>query len=170
HQPHPPARGAVPDLNGKRDRFRPAVDTATVLHRPDGRVLLLRRTEPAADRRLVLVGGALTGSEWADDSARRAVDAAVGVQVDASDVEYCGTAHLQVGDGERYLVLLFTAQRWRGEPRNAGSQGEVELVWAEPGEPPADCHPATAALLDLFVTGTLQTCLRVPATRERGTA
>ncbi|MBD0742981.1 hypothetical protein BG418_01305 [Streptomyces sp. CBMA152] len=141
-----------------------------MLHRPDGRVLLLRRNAPGDDHRLVLVGRELKHDEWADDGARRATTSAVGVRIDPADVEYCCTAHLQVDDGERYLVVLFTAQYWRGEPFNTNADRDVELVWAEPGEPPADCHPVTATLLELFVTGTVQACLRVPAAGQRGTA
>lgn len=151
-------------------RYHSAVDVVVVLHRRDGRVLLLRRTRPGDDARLVLVGGPLEEGEWADDGARRAVGAAVGVEVDAADLEYCCTAHLQVDDEERYLVVLFTAQHWHGEPYNTDTQVDMELVWAEPGDPPVDCHPATATLLELFVTGTVQACLRVPGAEQGATA
>ncbi|MFI6689368.1 NUDIX domain-containing protein [Streptomyces sp. NPDC050485] len=147
--------------------YRSEVDLVTALHRPDGRVLLLRRAAPKYHGQLTLVGGRLEYGEWYDDGARREVLEEVGVQIEPDDLQPCWSGQLQVGSFERSIVLLFTAQRWRGEPYNAEPDRHTALVWADPGEPPADCHPATAALLQHFVTGSLSARISVPPMSEQ---
>ncbi|PKV84237.1 NUDIX domain-containing protein [Streptomyces sp. TLI_146] len=143
--------------------YRSEVDVVVVLHRTDGRVLLLRRAASEYRGQLTLVGGRLERDEWYDDGARREVREEVGVHIDPGDLELCCAAHLQIEDLERRLVFLFTTQRWSGDPHNAEPDRHTELVWADPGEPPADCHPVSTALLEHFVAGSLRANITVPA-------
>ncbi|RSO07066.1 NUDIX hydrolase [Streptomyces sp. WAC 06783] len=141
-----------------------------LLHRQDGRVLLLRRAEPRYAKQLTIVGGHLGEREWVDAGACREVREEVGVRVEPEDLELCCTAHLLAADGRRRIVLLFTTQTWAGEPVNAEPHRHIELVWAEPGEPPADCHPFTRALLKHFVVGDLRANISLPPSSEGSTA
>ncbi|AOR37538.1 hypothetical protein BFF78_36335 [Streptomyces fodineus] len=148
------------------DRYKSIVDVLVLLHRQDGRVLLLRRAEPRYAGQLTIVGGHLDRDEWFEDGACREVREEVGVHVDPEDLWLCCTAHLLSPDGERRLALLFTTQTWSGEPFNAEPDRHTELVWAEPGEPPLDAHPFTAALLEHFVAGSPRANIRMPAADE----
>ncbi|WP_051856010.1 NUDIX domain-containing protein [Streptomyces sp. NRRL B-1347] len=129
------------------------VQVLVLLYRQDGRVLLLRRAEPSYRGQLTLVGGHLEDGEWYDQAACREVREEVGVRVDPKHLELACTAHLQTPDGQRRLALLLMTQSWSGEPRNCEPLRHTALVWADPGEPPAQAHPFTRALLRQFVTG-----------------
>ncbi|MEV0323232.1 NUDIX domain-containing protein [Streptomyces sp. NPDC050659] len=149
-------------------RYKSTVDVLVLLHRPDGRVLLLRRAEPSYAKQLTIVGGHLDRGEWFEDGACREVREEVGVGVEPDDLWLCCTAHLLSPDGERRITLLFTTQSWSGEPFNAEPDRHTELVWAEPGEPPLDAHPFTRALLTHFVAGDPRANIHMTAATEPG--
>ncbi|MFH8991444.1 NUDIX domain-containing protein [Streptomyces sp. NPDC017940] len=133
--------------------YTSVVDVLVLLYRQDGRVLLLRRAEPEYQGQLTIVGGHLEDHEWCDEGACREVREEVGVRVEPRDLELSCTAHLLAPSGQRRLALLFTTQSWTGEPYNCEPDRHTALVWADPGEPPADAHPFTRELLRQFVTG-----------------
>jgi 8-oxo-dGTP diphosphatase len=133
--------------------YTSVVDVLVLLYRQDGRVLLLRRAEPEYQGQLTIVGGHLEDREWCDEGACREVREEVGVLVEPENLELSCTAHLLAPSGQRRLALLFTTQSWTGEPRNCEPHRHTALVWADPGEPPADVHPFTRELLQHFVTG-----------------
>ncbi|MBT2394437.1 NUDIX domain-containing protein [Streptomyces sp. ISL-100] len=135
-------------------RYTSVVDVLILLQRADGRVLLVRRAETEyAGGLLSIVGGHLERGEFADDGARREAHEEVGVEIDPADTEFCGAAHYLGPEDERRICFAFTAQRWLGEPYNREPHKHTALVWAEPGNPPPDCHAYSTAVLRQFVVG-----------------
>ncbi|MFI9202945.1 NUDIX domain-containing protein [Streptomyces sp. NPDC053048] len=138
------------------DRYRSVVDVMVLLHRTDGRVLLLRRAGNVyASGLLAPPGGHLENGETLIDGARREVREEVGVGIDPADLEFCHLIHHRSPEGEARLGVVFTSQQWSGEPRNQEPGKCSALVWANPAQPPSDCVPYTAAVLDRFCSGAL---------------
>ncbi|MEV6106460.1 NUDIX domain-containing protein [Streptomyces sp. NPDC051940] len=144
---------------------RSEVDVIVVLQRPNGHVLLLRR---ALGGRLALVAGPLLAGEAVRAGAVRKVGEEIGVEVATGDLEFCHLADHLRPDGVPRLGVVFTAQRWAGEPFNAAPHRHTGLVWARPGTPPADCGTATGALLRRFSGGELYSEHGWPITLDGG--
>ncbi|MFD7256834.1 NUDIX domain-containing protein [Streptomyces sp. NPDC059874] len=123
--------------------------------RPDGRTALVRRASGGDRGRLALVGGRLQAAEWLDAAVRREALRSLGIRVEPQDIEFAGLLHYRSEQGAGRLCGIFSAQRWAGEPRNASPDLHSEVVWADPGGLPADCHPLAHAVLDQYVAGTL---------------
>ncbi|MBB5119245.1 NUDIX domain-containing protein [Streptomyces eurocidicus] len=157
----PPAGGGPRDRCRETRTSRPArytcvIDVMVLLHRDDGRVLLLRRAgDVYASGLLAPPGGHLEADETVVDGALREVREEVGLRLDPDELEFCHLVHHRGPRGEARLGVVFTAQRWEGEPRNLEPAKCSALVWADPACPPADCVPYTAAVLTRFVTGAL---------------
>ncbi|MBZ4321294.1 NUDIX domain-containing protein [Streptomyces huiliensis] len=126
------------------------VDVMVLLHREDGRVLLVRRDGP-----LVPPGGVLRYGEPVTARALREVRRQTGVGVDPDDLEFCHLVHRRTTGGQGRLAVVFTAQRWVGRLRSREDSGRAAMVWADPARPPADRTAHTAALLDAFNAGAL---------------
>ncbi|MCC3773840.1 NUDIX domain-containing protein [Streptomyces sp. UNOB3_S3] len=140
----------------ERNRYRSVIDVMVLLHRTDGRVLLLRRAGNVyASGLLAPPGGHLEHGETVTDGALREVSEEVGVRIAPADLEFCHLIHHRNPDGEARLGVVFTAQRWSGEPRNREPGKCSALLWANPAQPPADCVPYTAAVLAQFTSGAL---------------
>ncbi|MFC5723970.1 NUDIX domain-containing protein [Streptomyces gamaensis] len=138
------------------DRYRCVVDLIVLLHRDDGRVLLLRRAgDVYASGLLAPVGGHLERGESVVEGALRETREEVGVVVDPGDLEFCHLVHHRGPQGQARLGVVFTAQRWTGEPRNLEPEKCSGLLWVDPACPPVDCVPYTAAVLGRFVAGSL---------------
>ncbi|MFI9721823.1 NUDIX domain-containing protein [Streptomyces sp. NPDC052396] len=153
----------------QRVRYRPLVHVMVLMHRDDGRVLLLRRTgKPYAAGLLAPPGGRLERDETMMGGALREVGAETGVRIAPRDLEFCHLLHHRdPRDGEGRLGVVFTAQRWSGEPANREPDRCSALVWADPARPPADCVPYTAAVLTQFCAGALASVHGWPATGGR---
>ncbi|GAA0477016.1 NUDIX domain-containing protein [Streptomyces stramineus] len=137
-------------------RYTCVVDVMVLLHRDDGRVLLLRRAgDVYASGLLAPPGGHLEEGETVTAGALREVGEEVGVTIDPPDMEFCHLVHHRGPEGAARVGVVFTAQRWSGEPRNLEPAKCSGLVWADPARPPADCVPCTAAVLGKFVSGDL---------------
>ncbi|GHG47917.1 NUDIX hydrolase [Streptomyces griseocarneus] len=150
-------------------RYRTVVDVMVLLHRTDGRVLLLRRAgEVYASGLLAPPGGHLEDGETLVEGALREVGEEVGVGIAPADLEFCHLVHHRSPEGEGRLGVVFTAQRWAGEPRNREPEKCSALVWANPARPPSDCVPYTAAVLDRFSSGALLSTHGWPATTAGG--
>ncbi|MBO1333013.1 NUDIX domain-containing protein [Streptomyces sp. VRA16 Mangrove soil] len=134
------------------------VDVLAVLQRPDGRVLLVRRSprQAYAPNLLTVPGGHLEHGESVAAGTLREVLEEVGLSVGESDLEFSGLIHYR-GTSDARIGVVFAARRWRGEPYNAEPDKHTGLVWAAPTRPPADCHPYTAAALAAFCAGALYT-------------
>ncbi|MGW1073395.1 NUDIX domain-containing protein [Streptomyces sp. NPDC002537] len=139
-----------------RARCTSVVDLFVLLHRDDGRVLLLRRAgEVYAAGLLAPPGGHLEDGETIFDGAVREVAEEIGVGIDPYAMEFCHLVHHRSPEGQGRLGVVFTTQRWEGEPRNLEPAKCSGLVWADPVRPPADCVPCTAAILARFASGAL---------------
>ncbi|MEV6582275.1 NUDIX domain-containing protein [Streptomyces sp. NPDC051582] len=142
--------------------------------RPDGRVALVRRTRCPDQGRLTLVGGRLQPAEWVAEAACREASQTLGIQVGVQDLELSGLLHYRSEGGAGRLCVVFATQRWCGEPRTTPALEYGEVVWVDPGGPPADCRPLTHAALNQYVGGTLYAAVAMPGagtvTREDGAA
>ncbi|ELS55798.1 NUDIX domain-containing protein [Streptomyces viridochromogenes] len=136
-----------------------------LVQRDDGRVLAVRHNETSktSPNQVTVVGGKLEEGEFVHEGALRELTEETGVHVAAEDLEFCQLAHYKGPDGMRVIGTVFTAQRWRGEPRNAEPGKHDAILWIDPGSPPPDCHPYTREVLASFTAGRLYTTLTVPA-------
>ncbi|MEW2033826.1 NUDIX domain-containing protein [Streptomyces roseifaciens] len=140
----------------KAPRYRLVVDVMVLVVRGDGRVLLLRRAGRVyASGLLCPPGGHLEDGEPVTAGARREVAEEVGVTIAPWDLEFCHVIHHRSPEGEGRMGMVFTAQRWAGEPVNREPEKCSALVWADPARPPSDCVPYTAAALKQFCSGAL---------------
>ncbi|MFJ8018742.1 NUDIX domain-containing protein [Streptomyces sp. NPDC096311] len=136
-----------------------------LLQRDDGRVLAVRHNNRSAycSNQVTVIGGKLENGEFLDEGAARELHEETGVRAAVEDLEICQTVHYCDPDQVRVIGVVFTAQRWRGEPYNAEPDKHDSVLWIEPGNPPADCHPCTRAVLENFVAGRLYGNITVPA-------
>ncbi|MEU1783769.1 MULTISPECIES: NUDIX hydrolase [Streptomyces] len=140
----------------KPPRYRLVVDVMVLMVRSDGRVLLLRRAGNVyASGLLCPPSGHLEHGEPVTAGALREVAEEVGVTITPRDLEFCHAIHHRSPEGEGRMGMVFTAQRWTGEPTNREPEKCSGLVWADPARPPADCVPYTAAVLTRFCAGDL---------------
>ncbi|MFJ3841951.1 NUDIX domain-containing protein [Streptomyces sp. NPDC090054] len=160
--PHPRPGGARIEQSGPG--YRPLTKVVLLALRPDGRVALVRRTQCPDQGQLALVGGRLEPAEWLDEAACRGAAQALGIRVAVQDIELSGLLHYRSEMGAGRLCAVFTTQHWSGEPRNTAARDYNEVVWADPGGPPADCRPLTHAVLNQYVAGTLYGALAMPPT------
>ncbi|GHI10466.1 hypothetical protein AQI88_30865 [Streptomyces cellostaticus] len=138
-------------------RYRLICDAIMLLVRADGRVLCVRKNAQAehASSQLTAVGGHLEDGEAVDAAARREAREEAGVDVAPRDQEFVGLAHYNSPQGGGRLGAVFTAQVWSGEVRNAEPDKHEAVVWVDPARPPADCHPYTLAIFEMYRTGAL---------------
>ncbi|MFE9846589.1 NUDIX hydrolase [Streptomyces goshikiensis] len=127
--------------------------------------MLVRRTRCPDQGRLALVGGRLRPAEWVDEAACRGAYQILGIQVGVQDLELSGLLHYRSEDGAGRLCIVFATQRWSGQPRTTAALEYGEVVWVDPGGPPADCRPLTHAALNQYVGGTLYAAVAMPEAR-----
>lgn len=142
--------------------YRPLTQVALLPLRPDGRIALLRQADGPHRGRLDLVGGRLGPAEWLDATAPREAAEALGIHVAERDVAFSGLLHYHGEHGAGRLCVAFAAHLWSGEPGNVAPRRHGEVVWADPGSPPADSLPLTRAVLAQYVTGALHGTLTLP--------
>jgi 8-oxo-dGTP diphosphatase len=128
------------------DRFTSIVDVHMVLRRA-GKILLLRRAgDVYATGQLCLPSGHLEEGESILQAAVRETREEIGIALDPSELRLvlsihqrnCGTRHTRIG-------FVFEPRRWDGEPANGEPDKCSSLVWADPGNLPAETFEYTAA-------------------------
>ncbi|MEV6681200.1 NUDIX domain-containing protein [Streptomyces erythrochromogenes] len=160
--PHP--RPTAPRIEQTGPGYRPLTKVVLLALRRDGRVALVRRAHLPDRGQLALVGGRLEPAEWLDEAACRGASRTLGIRVGVQDIELSGLLHYRSEQGAGRLCAVFATQRWSGEPRNTAPDRFSEVVWADPGGPPADCRALTHAVLNQYVAGTLYGALALPPT------
>ncbi|MGW1002194.1 NUDIX domain-containing protein [Streptomyces sp. NPDC001118] len=148
----------------KKGHLSPA-NVMVLVQRGDGRILAVRHssTSETSPNQVTVIGGKLERDEFLDEGALRELHEETGVRVAHDDLEFCQTVHYRGPDGLRVIGVVFTAQRWQGEPRNAEPLKHKSILWIDPGNPPADCHPYTRQVLANFMAGRLYGNITVPA-------
>lgn len=117
-----------------------------VLQRPDGAVLLARRSDVSYGASLWgLPGGHAERAEsWADAAIRETAEE-VGVVVDPADLVPIGVTRYV--DGDLHGVdCFFISRRWQGQPSPVSECSQVG--WFDPAALPEDSLPWLAAALD----------------------
>ncbi|MER6444071.1 NUDIX domain-containing protein [Streptomyces venezuelae] len=160
--PHP--RPAPARIEQTGPGYRPLTKVVLLALRSDGQVALVRRAHLPDRGQLALVGGRLEPAEWLDEAACRGASRTLGIRVGVHDIELSGLLHYRSEQGAGRLCAVFATQRWSGEPRNTAPDRFSEVVWADPGGPPADCRALTHAVLNQYVAGTLYSALALPPT------
>ncbi|MFD3556842.1 NUDIX domain-containing protein [Streptomyces goshikiensis] len=158
---HPRTAAALIEQAGPG--YRPLTKVVLLALRSDGRVALVRRARHPDRGQLALVGGPLGPAEWLDEAACRGASQTLGIGVGVQDLELSGLLHYRSERGAGRLCAVFATQRWSGEPRNTAPREYSEMVWADPGGPPADCRPLTHGVLNQYVAGTLYSAIAMPA-------
>jgi 8-oxo-dGTP diphosphatase len=142
--PHPtPPPPTPPDLLAHLCAF-------VVLQRPDGHILLARRSGVTyGDGLWGLPGGhAEAGESWLAAAVRETREE-IGVDVRAGDLEPVGVQRYM--DGVMHGVdVFFRAARWAGDPAPLSECSQVG--WFAPGALPADSLDWLAGVLDLHLT------------------
>ncbi|MFJ6635798.1 NUDIX domain-containing protein [Streptomyces sp. NPDC091376] len=148
-----------------RDRYTSIVDVLMLPYRQDGRMPLLRRAQDQyAPGQLTVVGGHLEEGESPLEGAIREAEEELGIRINPHDAEFCGLFQFVAADGSRRLGTAWVTRYWEGTPTNSEPDKHSELLWAEPGDPPQDCHPYTQGVLRHFVEGTLYAVIKADPT------
>ncbi|MCX5328383.1 MULTISPECIES: NUDIX domain-containing protein [unclassified Streptomyces] len=126
-----------------------------LLQRDDGRILAVRHNDRSSTSpdQVTVIGGKLEHGEFLDEGAARELYEETGVLVPVRDVEVCQTVHYRGPDGVRVIGVVFTAEWWVGERRNAEQDKHTGVLWIDTGNPPGDCHPYTREVLANFAAG-----------------
>ncbi|MEU5891576.1 NUDIX domain-containing protein [Streptomyces sp. NPDC047461] len=120
-------------------------------------------TSSSSPDHVTVIGGKLEQGEFLDEGAARELYEGAGVRVAVRDVEVCQTVRYLGPDGVRVIGVVFTAEWWVGERRDAGPDMHTGVLWTDPGSPPGDCHPCTREVLANFMAGRLYGNITVPA-------
>ncbi|WP_406141679.1 NUDIX domain-containing protein [Streptomyces sp. NBC_01089] len=153
------------------ERHRSITNVMVLLQRPsDGRVLTVRHGQDSSHSpgQLTVIGGHLEKGEFCDEGAARELLEEAGVHVGEGELEFCQLSHFRTQD-DHVIGVAFAAQQWQGEPYNREQGKHTALVWVDPGQPPSDCHPFTAAVLRNFAAGVLYAQISAPE-QEAGAA
>jgi 8-oxo-dGTP diphosphatase len=137
-----------------RERHRSVVDVYVLLHRADGRILMLRRANTGyADGQLCPVSGHLEAGESVVATAVREASEEVGVRIASADLTFIHVVHHRSPQGQGRVGLFFTVCRWVGEPYNREPNKCAELMWIDPANLPDDVVPYSAAALAQITAG-----------------
>jgi 8-oxo-dGTP pyrophosphatase MutT (NUDIX family) len=129
-----------------------------LLHRPDGRVAMLRRAGSGyRDGWLCPPAGRIEYGEDVLAGAVREGGEEAGVVLRPELAEPVHTMHrweeTLPGPSHAIIDVWFRWRSWDGEPHVAEPDKATELVWIDPDDPPADVIPHCAAALKLITAG-----------------
>lgn len=120
-----------------------------LLERPDGRILLARRSGVSyGDGRWGTPGGHAAAGESLVAAAIREAREEIGVGLGPADLHAVGVQHYLDGDLQG-LDVFFRARRWAGEPRPVAECSEVG--WFFPDDLPADALDWLGPVLRRFL-------------------
>ncbi len=114
--------------------FNPAVATAAIVARHDGRILLVRRARDPHRGKLSLPGGFVDFGETAECGLRREVLEEVGLQVESVEF-FCSLPNEYHFKDVTYQVLdLFFVVKVRTVEASAAQDEIADVVWLAPAE------------------------------------
>lgn len=129
------------------ERYRTVVDVHVILRR-HGRMLLTERANTGyADGRLCFPSGHLESDEDVVSAAIREAAEEVGIALVPDDLRCRHVMHHRNPEGTARIGFFFEAVRWGGEPVNREPHKCAGLHWIDPGSPPPNTVPYTAAAI-----------------------
>ena len=136
------------------DRYGSIVDLYVLLQRPDGLILLLERSGTGyADGQLCPPSGHLEAGESVVQGVVREAREETGVLIEPGDLAFKHVIHHRNPLGQARIGFFFATSRWQGEPVNTEPHKCAGLHWVDPGRPPANTVPYTAAALAAITRG-----------------
>lgn len=142
------------DPNPANGRYRSVVDVYVLLHRDDGKVLLLERANTGyADGQLCPPSGHLEAGESVVDGALREANEEVGVVIDPADLWFAHVVHYRNSDSPARIGFFFATRAWSGTPVNREPHKCAGLLWADPTNLPPNTVPYTAFALGQIAMG-----------------
>jgi 8-oxo-dGTP diphosphatase len=136
------------------DRHASIVDAHVVLRR-DGKILLLRRAPGLyAAGQLCLPSGHHENGENIAETAARELAEETGIIVKPGSLRMVLAMHQRNPEGSARFGFFFEPAGWHGEPVNREPHKHTEMLWADPGDLPADTVGYTAAAMAAIEQGT----------------
>jgi 8-oxo-dGTP diphosphatase len=139
--------------NALPDRHASIVDAHVVLRR-DGKILLLRRAPGLyAGGQLCLPSGHHENGENIAESAARELAEETGIIVKPASLRIVLAMHQRNPEGSARFGFFFEPVDWDGDPVNREPHKHTEMLWADPGDLPADTVGYTTAAMAAIEQG-----------------
>jgi 8-oxo-dGTP pyrophosphatase MutT (NUDIX family) len=135
------------------DRHASIVDAHVVLRR-DGKILLLRRAPGLyAGGQLCLPSGHHENGENITETAARELAEETGIIVKPASLRMVLAMHQRNPEGSARFGFFFEPGIWHGAPVNREPHKHTEMLWADPGDLPADTVGYTAVAVAAIEQG-----------------
>lgn len=117
------------------DTATPYLAAYIIFRKNDKIAFLLRSNTPWMNGYYSLPAGKVEEDEAATATAIREAEEEVGVKIHKQDLKPILTVHRRSGDSD-WLDVIFEADKWQGELRNAEPDTHGELAWFNPNNLP----------------------------------
>ncbi|MEV6818544.1 NUDIX domain-containing protein [Nocardiopsis dassonvillei] len=115
------------------------MDVHVILHRSDGRILLLERGPGRYGAgQLHLPSGHLEEGESLDQGAAREAWEETGVHIDPTELDMVALIHHRQDADHTRIGVFFACEQWSGRPYNREPDKCAGLSWAVPTDLPAN--------------------------------
>lgn len=139
------------------DRHASIVDAHVVL-RLDDKILLLRRAPGLyAAGQLCLPSGHHENGENITETAARELAEETGIIVKPASLRMVLAMHQRNPEGSARFGFFFEPGTWDGEPVNREPRKHTEMLWADPGDLPADTVGYTSVAIAAIEQGAIFT-------------
>ncbi len=134
------------------DRFKLVSEVSLLLIR-DGKICLLRRLNTGyEDGKYCFIAGHKEEGETAVQAMVREAKEEAGIILDTHDVVLSHVMHRKDRGNER-IAFFFTANAWKGEPRNLEPEKHDDMAWFSVETPPDNMIPYMRYALEQHVKG-----------------
>lgn len=124
-----------------------------ILLQKDGKYAFVKRANTGwRDGFYGLPAGKVEKNESFVQAAIREANEEVGVSIDPSALHHVLTSH-RYEDGSDWVDVVFTADNYTGEARNAEPHMHSELAWLDLHNLPETVNPTLHLMLDAYVLG-----------------
>jgi ADP-ribose pyrophosphatase YjhB (NUDIX family) len=135
------------------ERFKLVPETHLLLVRDD-RILLLRRCNTGyEDGKYSVIAGHMDGAETARAAICREALEEAGIELTPDDLAFAQVVHR--ADRDERVSFFFSAERWRGEPRNLEPHKADDFRWFPLERLPDDMVPYVRGAIERWRAGAL---------------